>query len=195
MAGSTLEDGSVGIKGIVSSLVFPGEVFSLVPVLVLPDDHDHHDDGNEEESQEYAQDGRVGSVVQVLDLLLVDIWWSAGLLLLWRQGHGFDAAEVFSDGLRRGLDVGQRVFLEEQLEGNDFIELDSQYEFKIKRQEETTCKGVSLDTESVADFQSYMRRFNFTRQRCAYLYGTFTEENKVVVEAMYEPPQEAGSIK
>ncbi len=74
---------------------------------------------------------------------------------------------------------------------NDFIELDSQYEFKIKRQEETTCKGASLDTESVADFQSYMRRFNFTRQRCAYLYGTFTEENKVVVEAMYEPPQEA----
>ena len=74
---------------------------------------------------------------------------------------------------------------------NDFIELDSQYEFKIKRQEETTCKGVSLDTQSVADFQSYLRRFNFTRQRCGYLYGTFDEGNKAIVEAIYEPPQEA----
>lgn len=74
---------------------------------------------------------------------------------------------------------------------NDFIELDSQYEFKIKRQDESTCKGVSLDTQSVADFQLYLRRFNFTRQRCGYLYGTFTQDNKVMVEAIYEPPQEA----
>lgn len=74
---------------------------------------------------------------------------------------------------------------------NDFIALDSQYEFKIKRQEEAISKGVSLDTQSVADFQSYMRRFNFSRQRCGYLYGTFSEDNKVQVEAIYEPPQEA----
>lgn len=74
---------------------------------------------------------------------------------------------------------------------NDFIALDSQYEFKIKRQEETTSKGVSLDTTAIADFQAYLRRFNFSRQRCGYLYGTFTEDNKVQVEAIYEPPQEA----
>jgi nuclear protein localization protein 4 homolog len=73
---------------------------------------------------------------------------------------------------------------------NDFIELDSQYEFKIKRQEETTCKGVSLDTDSISDFQSYLRRFDFSRPRCAYLYGKFSEDNKVLVEAIYEPPQE-----
>merc|ERR1712226_1749884 len=77
---------------------------------------------------------------------------------------------------------------------NDFIALDSQYEFKIQRQEEAICKGVSLDTSSVADFQNYMRRFNFARQRCGYLYGTFLNDddskNKVKVEAIYEPPQD-----
>jgi len=86
---------------------------------------------------------------------------------------------------------------------NDFIALNSQYEFKIKRQEEAWCKGVSLDTNSVNDFQSYLRRFNFSKQRVGYLYGTFeTSENKeestatsdptrVKVEAIYEPPQES----
>lgn len=77
---------------------------------------------------------------------------------------------------------------------NDFIALDSQYEFKIQRQEKAICKGVSLDTSSVADFQNYMRRFNFARQRCGYLYGKFLNDddskNKVKVEAIYEPPQD-----
>mmetsp|Transcript_26578 Transcript_26578/g.37438 ORF Transcript_26578/g.37438 Transcript_26578/m.37438 type:complete len:499 (-) Transcript_26578:173-1669(-) len=98
---------------------------------------------------------------------------------------------------------------------NEFVALDSQYEFKIKRQEEAFCKGVSLDTSSVGDFQTYLRRFNFTRQRFGFLYGrhvnaeddkdtTTTKESdndknknekqspqKVIVEAIYEPPQEA----
>jgi nuclear protein localization family protein 4 len=54
---------------------------------------------------------------------------------------------------------------------NDFIELDSQYEFKIKRQDEPTCKGVSLDTQSVADFQLYLRRFNFLDSDAATLWN------------------------
>eukprot|EP00521_Asterionellopsis_glacialis_P017159 CAMPEP_0195296338 /NCGR_PEP_ID=MMETSP0707-20130614/19221_1 /TAXON_ID=33640 /ORGANISM="Asterionellopsis glacialis, Strain CCMP134" /LENGTH=497 /DNA_ID=CAMNT_0040357813 /DNA_START=168 /DNA_END=1661 /DNA_ORIENTATION=- len=98
---------------------------------------------------------------------------------------------------------------------NEFVAMDSQYEFKIKRQEEAFCKGVSLDTASVGDFQTYLRQFNFTRQRFGFLYGRYVPAEdddkdqkqqqdsihdakkkqpvpqKVIVEAIYEPPQEA----
>ena len=74
---------------------------------------------------------------------------------------------------------------------NDFIALDSQYEFKIKRQEEPICQKVSLDSDSVSSFQTYLRHFQFSRQRCGYMYGRFTENNtQVTVEAIYEPPQQ-----
>lgn len=103
---------------------------------------------------------------------------------------------------------------------NEFMALDDQYTFKIKRQEESWVGsgGCSLDTPSANDFQSYLRRFNFQRQRFGFLYGKFIDEeeqgsvdeekkkigtnsdkdeqkqrknSKVVVEAIYEPPQEA----
>jgi nuclear protein localization family protein 4 len=81
--------------------------------------------------------------------------------------------------------------------------------------------GVSLDKDSANDFQNYLRTFNFQRQRFGYLYGKFIHETvkegeeehmtetlfgtelpgtkklkvrkneKVLVEAIYEPPQEA----
>ncbi len=81
--------------------------------------------------------------------------------------------------------------------------------------------GVSLDQESANAFQSYLRTFAFQRQRMGYLYGKFINEEekeedkypqretlfgtelpgtekkkeiknvKVMVEAIYEPPQEA----
>jgi nuclear protein localization family protein 4 len=81
--------------------------------------------------------------------------------------------------------------------------------------------GVSLDQESANAFQSYLRTFAFQRQRFGYLYGKFVNEEeseedkmpkretlfgtelpnteikthaknkKVIVEAIYEPPQEA----
>ena len=73
---------------------------------------------------------------------------------------------------------------------NDFIALDSQFEFKIQRQKEAVCNGASLDTPSVGDFQTYLRRFGFSRHRVGFLYGKFTEDNKVQVEAVYEPLQE-----
>jgi nuclear protein localization protein 4 homolog len=96
-----------------------------------------------------------------------------------------------SKGFRKGMMPLRDMKMSWTL--NDFIELDSQYEFKIKRQEEATCKGVSLDTDSISDFQSYLRRFNFSRPRCAYLYGKVSEDNKILVEAIYEPPQELDS--
>mmetsp|Transcript_31942 Transcript_31942/g.37233 ORF Transcript_31942/g.37233 Transcript_31942/m.37233 type:complete len:499 (+) Transcript_31942:146-1642(+) len=81
--------------------------------------------------------------------------------------------------------------------------------------------GVSLDQESANSFQSYLRTFSFQRQRFGFLYGKFINEEekdedkypqretlfgtelpgteikrhrkntKVVVEAIYEPPQDS----
>lgn len=74
---------------------------------------------------------------------------------------------------------------------SEFTAMDDQYQFKIKRQPEAFSNGVTLDSPSVGDFQTYLRRFNFSRSRCGYLYGKFLEDQTAQVEAIYEPPQEA----
>lgn len=83
--------------------------------------------------------------------------------------------------------------------------MDAQYEFKIKRQEKSICKQVSLDIPSVGDFQTYVQKFAFQRKRMGYLYGKFVDDGdendesgerprqKCIVEAIYEPPQEVDS--
>jgi len=119
----------------------------------------------------------------------------------------------------------------------EFTAMDSQYVFKIQRQTADDAEGgrwigrggCSLDTPSANDFQDYLRRFNFQRQRFGLLYGRFVDDDadgddgnkkggkddnkkgddinmttsspdgksipykpqNVVVEAIYEPPQEA----
>jgi nuclear protein localization protein 4 homolog len=91
---------------------------------------------------------------------------------------------------------------------SDFVAMDAQYEFKIKRQETAVCKQVSLDIPSISDFQSYVQRFAFQRKRFGFLYGKFVPDStdstaaksdgdaeakapmKCLVEAIYEPPQE-----
>jgi len=95
---------------------------------------------------------------------------------------------------------------------NEFMALDSQFTFTIKRQEAAICQQVSLDSPAIADFQAYCARFAFQRKRMGFLYGKFVpveesdaaekmdttssseEQKKVpmkaVVEAIYEPPQE-----
>jgi nuclear protein localization protein 4 homolog len=106
---------------------------------------------------------------------------------------------------------------------NEFMAMDSQFEFKIKRQESAICQQASLDSSSIGDFQAYCSRFGFQRKRFGFLYGKFVpvvdgdgeeeakkEKNdnnymdiddgkqqekkkvpmKVIVEAIYEPPQE-----
>jgi len=74
---------------------------------------------------------------------------------------------------------------------NEFVAMDEQYTFKMTRQPEAFSNGVTLDSPSVGDFQTYLRRFNFSRSRCGYLYGKFLDDNTAQVEAIYEPPQEA----
>lgn len=80
---------------------------------------------------------------------------------------------------------------------NDFIALDSQFEFKIQRQEDAFCREVSLDKPSIEEFQAYLQKFLFQRKRFGFLYGHFVKANeedekptKVRVEAIYEPPQQ-----
>ena len=101
---------------------------------------------------------------------------------------------------------------------NEFVAMDSQFVFKLQRQEAAICKQISLDTPSVGDFQSYLQRFQFQRHRFGILYGKFIDvetgeetngkddsdtkmtdssdgkkksEKRVKVEAIYEPPQNA----
>jgi nuclear protein localization protein 4 homolog len=89
---------------------------------------------------------------------------------------------------------------------SDFISLDSQYEFKIQRQEQAICQQVSLDVPSISNFQAYLQQFSFQQKRIGYLYGRFIPSDddttntssetssaklKCIVEAIYEPSQEA----
>lgn len=106
---------------------------------------------------------------------------------------------------------------------NEFMAMDSQFTFKIKRQEAAICQQVSLDSPAIGDFQAYCAQFAFQRKRFGFLYGRFVpadpeaaaekpkerdsnkmdisdlsmEEKKTpmkaIVEAIYEPPQEVDS--
>jgi nuclear protein localization family protein 4 len=78
---------------------------------------------------------------------------------------------------------------------NEFVAMDSEFVFKLQRQESAICKQVSLDSPSVHDFQSYLQRFQFQRHRFGFLYGKFIDtedgDKKISCEAIYEPPQNA----
>ncbi|KAF0690137.1 Aste57867_18462 [Aphanomyces stellatus] len=71
----------------------------------------------------------------------------------------------------------------------EFMEMDSEFEFKIKAQKKAHCDAVRLDSASCNGFQSYLRQFAFQQCRCGWLYGTVSE-GTVTVECIYEPPQE-----
>lgn len=69
---------------------------------------------------------------------------------------------------------------------SDFLLMDEQYNFKIKRQEKTDAT-VSLDARSCQVFQSYVQQLGWRQMRVGILYGTFDQGAKV--ECIYEPPQ------
>jgi nuclear protein localization family protein 4 len=78
---------------------------------------------------------------------------------------------------------------------NEFMALDSQFEFKLQRQPESVCQQVSLDIPSITNFQAFWQRMACTK-RFGILYGHFVPATKaeptkqmVKVEAIYEPPQ------
>ena len=77
---------------------------------------------------------------------------------------------------------------------NDFIALDSQFEYKITNKQvgkdnKAFCAGVSLEAHVMEGFHRYMLNFDYQCMRVGFLYGTFAEDRTVRVEAIYEPPQ------
>eukprot|EP00560_Eucampia_antarctica_P006347 CAMPEP_0197825444 /NCGR_PEP_ID=MMETSP1437-20131217/2527_1 /TAXON_ID=49252 ORGANISM="Eucampia antarctica, Strain CCMP1452" /NCGR_SAMPLE_ID=MMETSP1437 /ASSEMBLY_ACC=CAM_ASM_001096 /LENGTH=479 /DNA_ID=CAMNT_0043425443 /DNA_START=155 /DNA_END=1594 /DNA_ORIENTATION=+ len=110
-------------------------------------------------------------------------------------------------GFRKGMAALRDMKMQWTLQ--EFVDMDERFVFKIKRQEECWIaneRGVSLDSDSCNDFQSYLRKFNFQRNRFAFLYGRFVDfdedddtkdskdaKKRVIVEAIYEPPQEPDS--
>jgi hypothetical protein len=63
----------------------------------------------------------------------------------------------------------------------------------FKPQGEPHCKECSLDFDAANQFQAYVQSFAFQRQRVGILYGKYnTETGGVLVEVVYEPPQEGG---
>lgn len=69
--------------------------------------------------------------------------------------------------------------------------MDEQFVFRItSKGNESVCTQVSVDTNSLLDFENYMRQLDFQRIRVGYLYGTIGADNKVKVECIYEPPQD-----
>lgn len=97
---------------------------------------------------------------------------------------------------------------------NEFMEMDDQFTFKIKRQKESWIDakgGLSVERSAATDFQRLLSTSRFRRRRFGLLYGTVenddafpnTEEEddkrekrdddlnaRVRVEFVYEPPQE-----
>ena len=104
-------------------------------------------------------------------------------------------------GFRRGMLPLRDIKMAWTL--NEFVAMDSQFVFKMQRQEKAICSQVSLDSPSIQNFQSYLQRFQFARKRFAFLYGRYQESEagdddssgvkKTIVEAIYEPPQEPDS--
>jgi len=76
---------------------------------------------------------------------------------------------------------------------SEFQLMDAQYEFKLKRQGETTCASVSLDADSCQVFQNYLQQLGWRQARVGVLYGTFEDDNTVRVECIREPPQNCTS--
>lgn len=48
---------------------------------------------------------------------------------------------------------------------NEFAALNDQFEYKIKRQETAVCKKVSLDSNSLSNFQQYVWNYDYRKMR------------------------------
>lgn len=68
-----------------------------------------------------------------------------------------------SSGFRPGMMPLRSMKMQWTL--NEFVSLDSQFEFKIKAQEKAFCTKVSVDSAIISDFQNYMRNFDFRVMR------------------------------
>ncbi|KAL3837816.1 hypothetical protein ACJIZ3_022407 [Penstemon smallii] len=64
-------------------------------------------------------------------------------------------------------------------------------QMRVTRQENPHCELVSFDRDAANAFQHYVNEsLVFAVKRCGFMYGTVSEEGKVEVDFIYEPPQQ-----
>ncbi|KAK1426706.1 hypothetical protein QVD17_15385 [Tagetes erecta] len=64
-------------------------------------------------------------------------------------------------------------------------------QMRIVRQENPNCEMVSFDRDAANGFQSYVNEsLVFAVKRGGFMYGTVSDEGKVEVDFIYEPPQQ-----
>ncbi|CAN1340138.1 NPL4-like protein 1, partial [Linum perenne] len=64
-------------------------------------------------------------------------------------------------------------------------------QMKVTRQENPHCDSVSFDRDCANAFQHYVNEtLAFAIKRGGFMYGTVSEEGKVQVDFIYEPPQQ-----
>ncbi|KAK9086601.1 hypothetical protein Syun_028995 [Stephania yunnanensis] len=64
-------------------------------------------------------------------------------------------------------------------------------QMRISRQESPHCEAVSFDRDAANVFQHYVNEtLAFAVKRGGFMYGTLSEEGKVEVDFIYEPPQQ-----
>ncbi len=91
---------------------------------------------------------------------------SSGKKQITKDGHIVSQdihSALKSTGFRPGMLPLRSMKMQWTL--NEFIALDEQFEFKIKAQEKSNCKLLSIDAASIKDFQNYMRNFDFQVMR------------------------------
>ena len=60
---------------------------------------------------------------------------------------------------------------------DELMQIEAGYTFKIKRQPNAICQGVSLDRDMCNSFQQYVRQIGFSKtRRCAWLYGRYVQK-------------------
>lgn len=137
------------------------------------------------------------------------------------QGDASSADPNANRGFRKGMLPLRDMKMAWTLEEFSAMDEQYNFKIKRQEERFVGEGGLLLESAAIDDFQSYLRRFNFQQQRFGYLYGRFVHEKeeeddkpksfsadwhkddetkkadakrknaKVVVEAIYEPPQEA----
>ncbi|KAN0019239.1 hypothetical protein ACTFIU_002444 [Dictyostelium citrinum] len=70
------------------------------------------------------------------------------------------------------------------------IEWRESLKMKLKSQDNPHAPGALVDFQSANIFQQYIANSKFEQQRIGYLFGNFLSDGSVVVDSIYEPPQE-----
>ena len=70
---------------------------------------------------------------------------------------------------------------------DEYVALDEQFEYKLKRQKEAMAAGIQVDAKSMQNFQAYcLSTLDFQQMRVGYLYGTIIPPTGVKKEEKEE---------